>query len=131
MAAEGHSQWRWFPWVVMVLVAIAGLLPGEWIAETVPCSWLAPGRDKIGHAVGFMLLTLTFRFWRGRGAAPAEWIPGSVLILTGFALSHEYSQRWIPGRTPDGEDLVADLLGIAVGILLAVWLLPPKGTKSA
>ncbi len=115
----------------MVLVAIAGLLPGEWIAETVPCSWLAPGRDKIGHAVGFMLLTLTFRFWRGRGAAPAEWIPGSVLILTGFALSHEYSQRWIPGRTPDGEDLVADLLGIAVGILLAVWLLPPKGTKSA
>ena len=46
----------------MALVAIAGMLPGEWIAETLPRSWLAPGRDKIGHAVGFMLLTLTFRF---------------------------------------------------------------------
>ncbi|MDE0961439.1 MAG: VanZ family protein [Planctomycetota bacterium] len=112
----------------MGLVAIAGLLPGDWIVENLPRSWLAPGRDKIAHAIGFMLLTLTFRFWRGPRSTPIQWIPGSLLILTIFALLHELTQQLIPGRSPDGADLVADLIGIVGGVLLASWLLPPNSS---
>lgn len=86
--------------------------------------------DTILHLGGYALLGITVfraladaRFDRltpGRAA-------GAVLCCILYGLSDEFHQSFVPGRTPDAMDLVADAAGAALGagallLLKAVWL---------
>lgn len=56
--------------------------------------------------------------WRAFGLA--------VLICVAYALSDEFHQSFVPGREPDGSDVVVDLAGAVFGAGLwwfwwAVW----------
>jgi len=86
--------------------------------------------DTVLHLGGYALLGIAVfraladaRFARltpGRAA-------GAVLLCALFGLSDEFHQSFVPGRTPDAMDLVADAAGAALGagallLLKAVWL---------
>ena len=76
-----------------------------------------PHGDKAGHFV----LMGTLAFLLNRALAAREVPPGLQLggVIVGvFVVTEEYSQLWLPWRTFDYGDLVADFMGIA----LAGWL---------
>jgi len=48
---------------------------------------------------------------------PSAWAVGSSLLLSGlWGLSDEIHQAFVPGRVPDVNDLIHDLVGAAAGI---------------
>ena len=119
------SAARWLPWIALVLAAAVAMVPGDRLTQWIPEVLTKPGRDEVMHAVGFFILTLCFRGWRGPSAPPARWIPGAMVILMLFALVHEGVQRWIPGRALSTGDLVADGIGIVVGVAFCLLLKSP------
>lgn len=71
--------------------------------------------DKINHVLGFMTMTVWFcaLFERRR------WLMVGVALLA-LGVLIEVTQGLLPtGRKADVLDLVADLLGIAAGVMLA------------
>jgi VanZ family protein len=86
--------------------------------------WL-PFADKVEHAVGFalpvLLILLTIAL-RGRAGWVSPSPRASVLVAAIFAvhaiLSEVIQHLWNRYRTGDPLDVVADWVGIAVGILL-------------
>ena len=111
------SAGRWLPWITLLLAAVVGWLPGDRIGE-LPEALLRPGRD--------LVLTLTFRGWRGRHTATSRWLPGAVVILVLFALIHEAAQELVPGRHRDLQDLLADLMGILIGSAISLLIFRGK-----
>ena len=124
LAISLDRSMRWFPWLLLLLIAVVGWLPGDVISQLEPIGSLPAGGDKVLHAVGFLLLALSFRGWRGLSAPTSRWLPGAVAILVLFALIHESLQQLVPGRSRDGADLVADLVGATGGIVIGLILFP-------
>ncbi|MGH7957339.1 MAG: VanZ family protein [Opitutaceae bacterium] len=72
--------------------------------------------DKLGHfAVYGLLATLVCRM--GRGWRVAAW---SLLAVSAFGASDEWHQSFVPGRSTDVRDWVADTVGAAAAITLYV-----------
>ena len=111
---------RWFPWLLIGLALLAGWLPGSMVKEAVPEAFQQEGRDKVLHALGFMLLLFGFRPWGKPKTAVADWLPGTILLLLLFALIHEGVQMLIPGRALSWEDFMADVIGIAMAASLVL-----------
>jgi VanZ family protein len=83
-----------------------------------------PHLDKVEHALGFALLAsyavLLFANPRARRAA--------AFGLIGFGIAIEAVQAWLPWRSADPLDMLADALGVLIGSRLAAtpaatWLL--------
>ncbi|MGE4602004.1 MAG: hypothetical protein AAEJ65_03780, partial [Planctomycetota bacterium] len=72
------SAARWLPWIALVLAAAVAMVPGDPLTQWIPEVLTKPGRDEVMHAVGFFILTLCFRGWRGPSASPVRWIPGEI-----------------------------------------------------
>ncbi len=62
----------------------------------------------------FLLLLFGTRLW---------WL--ALTASFGLTSLIEFAQRSIPGRVPDGRDLLANGLGAVVGVLIAVVLTLP------
>lgn len=82
-----------------------------------------PYGDKIAHAVlyGMMALLLnyglSFRSYKLSVRGHPNLQLGAIIILT-FAILEEFSQYYIPSRTFDLGDLLADFVGV---ILFSFW----------
>jgi VanZ family protein len=74
--------------------------------------WLVGSFDEMVHFS--LLVPLGFLLWRGWRSW--RWV---VACLTTFAVSSEVSQIWVPLRSAEVSDLVADFLGGLVGALIA------------
>lgn len=75
--------------------------------------------DKANHSLAFLALTVTacLAFPRpGRGV----WLV--MLGLLAFGAAIEVVQAFVPGRSCEWEDLLADSVGIAAGVLVALPL---------
>ena len=76
--------------------------------------------DKIGH-VG-LYLPLGFLLRRAMAANPSSWRGAAFawpfLIGTAYGITDEIHQYFVPGRTMDAADLLADMIGVALGIAL-------------
>jgi VanZ family protein len=79
---------------------------------------LFPGSDKVVHLALFALLAGTTR-WRFGPAGPAL-----AAVVAYAVLSEVVQATLLRDRSGDVYDVVADLLGVAVGWLLARRLLP-------
>jgi VanZ family protein len=79
------------------------------------------GEDKLIHAFVFGILgifTLGAMKTRADGyRAFQPWL--AVTLVTAYGVLDEFHQHFVPGRTPDIHDVMAD----AVGGMLGVWLL--------
>ena len=77
-----------------------------------------PLRDKGVHfleygALGLLVAHATLRTWPHRSAA--RTLPLAVLICVAWGVLDEIHQAFVPGRSADVLDLVADTLGTVSG----------------
>jgi VanZ family protein len=114
-----------------LLVAVAALLPNFTMADLrVAMPWFShlinlveaihPGVDST-HVLMFLMVGVALVM----ALHHRDWPRRIGLALCGVllaALASEFVQFWVPGRTPLWSDVRDDLLGGAVGVLLA-WVL--------
>lgn len=112
----GRGLWLWAP--VAACMALIFVLSGM-AAPPTPVQ----ASDKTLHLVGYGGLgVVALRATAGGvlsgvtgGSAAAAWT-----IATLYGLSDEYHQSFVPSRTPDAADVLADAVGAAASIGL-VW----------
>jgi VanZ family protein len=108
-ALEVHSPLSRGVFAVVVLVSLAVLFAPPSDVPSAP-----PGVDKIVHASLFLALALSGR-WAGVGR-------GAVAgVLVGYAAVSEVVQGMI-GRHAAVGDLVADVVGILLGLVAWQWI---------
>lgn len=108
--------WRsWWPpaaWAACILVAT--WIPGARLPHIV----LPEGGDKAIHFAFFVVLAyLVQRAVGAQGSARA--VPYVLLALATFGALDEYVQQFIPGRSMELLDWVADVSGAVVGVVIA------------
>lgn len=112
-ARSGYRQdWRLVGWLALAVLAVVQVFSLYSAGQPGPEG--VPGLDKLGHALMF-----------GAPAALAVLmrLPWVLALVTAHALVSEPLQAWlVPTRAGDGWDLLADLVGIALGALLAGWV---------
>jgi len=105
------SAWCKAAFIMLVLIV-------SWLAFTpYPPPGVDLGWDKANHASAFARLMLVAAWaWPLR----LRWLPPALLAYGGFI---EIVQSFIPGRDGEWLDLLADGVGIALGLALAILLL--------
>jgi len=80
--------------------------------------------DKSGHSIGYALLAVVLlrAFALGR-LSGVTWTAGlaAIALATMYGMSDEFHQSFVPGRSPDRFDVVADCVGATIGVALG-WL---------
>ena len=75
--------------------------------------------DKLEHAVAYALLALLGAVaWAGRARASAM----IAVSLVGLGIVLEFLQAFVPGRTTDPADALANLVGTVAGLGLVAGL---------
>ena len=105
--------WLWGP----VLLQMALIF----IASSIPNLGGLPGgmSDKSGHAIGYGILGGVFlRALAGGDVKKVTWGRAAVALLFAvlYGISDEFHQSFVPGRSPDPLDVLADGIGAALGI---------------
>jgi VanZ family protein len=93
-----------------------------------------PYFDKLLHTGGYGLLGLLFcRAYRaGWPKASSRSLSRYAVLSTAlFGLSDEFHQSFVPFRTADAWDVLADAIGGAIGVAFYFVLLSAAGTRSA
>ncbi len=83
-----------------------------------------PGGDKPWHLLAYLGLgVLTLRAVAGGLGAWISWRAAAVAtaIAVGYAVSDELHQMFVPGRSAQLSDLLADAMGVVAGASLC-WL---------
>jgi VanZ family protein len=77
-----------------------------------------PPWDKLAHLVWYAVLAGLLLLGLGRRAWP--WVLAGTLLLAGWDEWHQFA---LPGRTPDIDDWLADVLGtlVGIGICHVIW----------
>jgi VanZ family protein len=85
---------------------------------------LFPGQDKVLHAAVYAVLGLLLLAAQPRPAQGYSWrqVGISVLIASLYGLSDEIHQYFIPGRSSEVLDWVADTAGALIAVSLLAWL---------
>ncbi len=82
--------------------------------------------DKGRHLAAFAVLTwVSLAAFGGRGRGRPSLTVWVVLAMLGYGLLIELVQSQLPGREASGWDLLADAVGIAIGLAVARWISPP------
>ncbi len=107
-----QKRWRLAGIVLLLAVLAATITPTLWLLPT-------PGKillwDKSLHFLTFLFLSLWFT---GQYARSSYW--RLVVGLSAFGVLIELGQGIIPYRSGDWMDLVADICGIGIGLIIAV-----------
>lgn len=98
---------------VLVLVLAAALVPALWFMHDVPGSGLV-STDKLLHTLTFMFLTVWFC---GQYRRRSYWRVAVAMLMFGVLI--EACQMLLTWRSAEVGDLVADAVGIVLGLLLA------------
>ncbi len=119
-SADARHAWRGLLLVLVVVVSGFALTPD-------PPASASLGWDKLNHTASFA--ALAFAAWLGFPGNRAK----AALVLAGllaFGASIEIAQSFIPSRSAEWGDLLADAIGIACGALLAAaaakWAMPAR-----
>ena len=107
-----EKRWRLAGIVLLLTVLATTIMPTLWL-------WPLPGKfllsDKWLHLLVFLFLSLWFA---GQYARSSYW--RLVVGLTTFGVLIELGQGMIPYRSADWMDLVADVFGIGIGLIIAI-----------
>jgi len=82
-----------------------------------------------GHLVEYAVLALLL-YWalRGVGVRHAAWLAFGAAVL--YGISDEFHQGFVPGRHRDFSDLMVDAAAAGGALLVAVWLIRRRGSRS-
>ncbi len=107
-----EKRWRLAGIVLLLAVLASTITPTLWL-------WPPPSEillsDKWLHLLTFLFLSLWFT---GQYARSSYW---RLLVgLTAFGVLIELGQRMIPYRSGEWMDLIADIAGIGIGLIIAI-----------
>lgn len=111
---------RWLAVLFAVAVVTGSSLPGSSLPD------LGSHQiDKVLHFLQYAILGyLVTRGWgpcrHDKPDRLGTWL--LVVLMVGFAALDEFHQNWIPGRSVEFWDWVADATGVIISFLLAVWV---------
>jgi VanZ family protein len=77
--------------------------------------------DKGGHSIGYAILgAALLRAVAGGRLSGVTWrrAAATVVLATLYGVSDEFHQSFVPGRTPDVHDVLADFSGAAIAVTL-------------
>jgi len=97
--------WRGVLVLLVAAICVLAFMP-------VPPQTLSSGWDKLNHAFAFATLAVT----AGHGFPGRRRIAGIAVALVAFGGFIEVVQAFVPGRSSEWADLLADGVGIAVGL---------------
>jgi len=104
-------------WLIASLLLVAGVIYASLATidlPPAPVAWF----DKLEHACAYALLAVWFT-----GLVARRHYTWVVLGLAALGLALEFLQHAMQrGRTGDPWDMVANMLGITVGVALGTWL---------
>lgn len=105
--------WVWLTcgWLLVLGVIVGSLVPGEML-QAITIS------DKIMHAGTYFVLMVWFA-----GLYPRHRQLLIALTLIGLGIVLDVAQGGTATRSFDLLDIAADALGVAVGLVLSLWLL--------
>ncbi len=87
--------------------------------------------DKVKHFIAYLVLTfflsLTLRVQDKYAKIKEEFIKYTIIITLLYSTFDEIHQIFIPGRSAEVLDWIANLFGIFLGITLVRWLLRKSG----
>ena len=117
------------PWVAVAawaaVIVVATSIPGRMVPPAFPYA------DKLVHLASYGTLgVLVARALRaGRTHAPSlRTLAGAAATVALFAAGDEWHQKFIPGRSADRMDWLADLIGAAAG-LVAISTTPSRSEQ--
>ena len=110
--------WLWGPVVFQMALIFA--------ASSIPNLTKLPGgiSDKSGHSIGYALLAaLLLRAFAGGRFAGVTWrsAGAAIVLATLYGVSDEFHQMFVPGRSSDRYDVVADSIGATIAAV-GGWL---------
>jgi VanZ family protein len=109
-APQQRRLWRALLALLLIAITYLALVPD-------PPRGVSTGWDKSNHALAFASLAFTcvWAFW----PRPRQWLwLAAALLAYGGAI--EIAQSYLPPRTGDWFDLLADGVGIAIGLAIAL-----------
>jgi len=110
----------------LLLLAWCALIFALSAQSTLPVGDGFPGQDKLEHMSAYGIMA--WLFWRafppGAAYSPTVIALAAVVFCLAYGLSDEWHQSFVPGRMPDGYDLLADGLG---AMLVSIVLLYRHG----
>ena len=109
-APKRRPLWRALLAALLVTITWLALVPH-------PPQAITTGWDKSNHALAFA--SLAFSSVWALLPRPRQW-PLIVAALLAYGIGIEIAQHFLPPREADWHDVVADSVGIALG-LLAAW----------
>jgi VanZ family protein len=91
------------------------------------------GLDKVMHAGAYGVLAI-LSVWALTGgrlrSASGTVLLAAWLISTAYGATDEWHQSFVPGRQPDGADLLADALGaLAAAGAIRAWGIIARGSE--
>jgi VanZ family protein len=107
---------RWVPSLsIMGLIFFFSSLPSEKIPYYGELDYII---KKGSHALGYGLLGLSYYYALPRGLSRIyRWVLALIMTIL-FALSDEYHQSFVQGRTSSLRDVAIDCLGTIVALFL-------------
>jgi VanZ family protein len=108
-----HRAWIWGP-----VVAYLGLI--FYLSSRPHVGWAQDYPDVLLHFLEYMALALLLARALNDGfgtPVPARSLLFAWVLCAAYAVSDELHQSFVPNRTSDWRDLVADGLGAAAGLV--------------
>lgn len=106
------------PWAPPLLWAGAVLVATSIPNPPVPSS--VARFDKVVHLAMYGVLAWLLARAAAAGRAAIRALAVAVLVAAAFGAADEWHQRFIPGRSMDVDDWLADVSGAVVGASIAV-----------
>jgi len=93
-------------------------------------AWLS--QDKLLHGTGYALLgALVAGALLRPGRRPGAVVLAATLLVAAFGATDELHQAFVPGRSCDVHDWLADVGGALLGAALSVAFLRPRGSRAS
>ena len=105
-----QSIFQLFFWLALLGSYTLAVLPSN-LAPHVPNV-----SDKVHHIFAFVVLSLLIRL----SYRIKYWY--ALIVLLGYGISIEISQYFLPTRSSDYHDVLADLIGIFIGLKLYKYI---------
>ncbi|HET8945709.1 MAG TPA: VanZ family protein [Candidatus Polarisedimenticolia bacterium] len=110
----GRRVVTWGP-AILYLVVI------YYVSAQPQVGWATPYPDKLLHVSEYLVLAVLLA--RALNNGIRRPVPMARLLLTwglcaGYAVTDEIHQVFVPGRSPDVRDALADACGAALGLLM-------------
>ena len=103
---------------------VAAYMAAIFYVSSLPQPLVPPGGDKPWHLVAYLGLgVLTVRAVAGGLGGWISWRAAVIAaaIAVGYAVTDEVHQMFVPGRSAQLSDLLADTMGVVAGVSLC-WL---------